>query len=114
MSGKVEFALFNVDGNDGGASARSGEGTGEKTDGTSADDKDSRTRTEVSSSVSVENDGEGFGKSSEGEFKVRGEPREKGDSVSFSCFFEKIFKGSRACLLRPNELTCKPIQQATS
>lgn len=73
LSGKVEFALFNVDGNDGGASARSGEGTGEKTDGTSADDKDSRTRTEVSSSVSVENDGEGFGKSSEGEFKVRGE-----------------------------------------
>lgn len=77
MSGKVELALFNVDGNDGGASARSGEGAGEKTDSTSTNDKDSSTRAEVSSSVGVENDREGFSKSSEGEFKARGEPREQ-------------------------------------
>lgn len=93
LSGKVEFVLFNVDGNDGGVFVCLGEGIGEKIDGISVDDKDLRIRIEVSLLVSVENDGEGFGKSSEGEFKVRGEFREEGDSVSFFCFFEKIFKG---------------------
>lgn len=97
MSGKVELALFNVDGNDSGASARSGEGTGEKTNGTGTDDKDSGTRAELSSSVGVEDDGKGFGKSSEGEFKVWGEPREREGSRQFLMFLmAKIFQG-QAC-----------------
>lgn len=105
LSGKVELALFNVDGNDSGASARSGEGTGEKTNGTGTDDKDSGTRAELSSSVGVEDDGEGFGKSSEGEFKVWGEPREREGSRQFLMFLMDFSRagvsgemGSRACL----------------
>lgn len=93
MSGKVELALFNVDGNDAGASARSGKGAGEKTDSTSTNDKDSSTRGEVSSSVGVENDREGFSKSSEGEFKARGKPRKEGIASASLYFFGKIFNG---------------------
>lgn len=87
MSGKVELALFDVDGNDAGASTRSGEGAREKTDSTSTNDKDSSTRAEVSSSVGVENDREGFSKSSKGEFKARGEPREQGIASASLYFF---------------------------
>lgn len=86
LSGKVELALFYVDGNDAGASACSGEGAGEKTDSTSTNDKDSSARAEVSPSVGVENDREGLSKSCEGEFKARGEPREQG-IASASLFF---------------------------